>query len=296
MSSAPPRPVLPRQSLVALLAVQVLFGIFPVVGKVAMTGFGPGGVSAARILGAAAFFQVARLVRGEPAVPRAKLPRFALGALLGIAANQLLFLYGLARTSATHAALLVTTVPVFTVALAIALRKEAASPKRIAGIAVALLGAAWLVTGRSSGGTASLVGDLMVLCNAASYSGYLVLSRELLSEVPPLSAVATFFLLAVPMVLPITGLPHPEGATPAAWASLAFVVLGPTITTYFLNLFALRRVSPSVVALFVYVQPAITAVTAAIVLDEEVTARTLAAGALSFAGVWLATKGAERGR
>lgn len=280
---------IPASSVAALLTVQVLFGMFPVVAKLAIAELGAGGVSIWRIVGAAAFFQAVRLGRGLPGPPPREWPTFFGLAILGIASNQLLFLYGLARTSATHAGLLVATIPVFTVFTAILSGRESMHPRRIAGIVVALAGAAVLITGRDASGTASLVGDLMVLANAAVYSVYLVLSRDLLARWPPLVAAASFFAFAIPVVLPFTG-PPPLEASPGGWAALAFCVLGPTITTYFLNLVALRRVPSSVVAIFIYVQPFVAALLAWAWLGERIDGRTVLAGLVSFVGILLATR------
>lgn len=296
MTGPTPRENVPPATLAALITVQVLFGMFPVAGKLAIDGFGAGGVSALRILGAAVFFQVVRIARREARVPWSEMPLFALCAALGIASNQLLFLYGLARTSATHAALLTTMIPVFTITIAIATGREVFRWERGLGIMIALLGAASLISGRRLGGDPALVGDLMIVANTFVYSLFLILSRELLARWPPLTAVAWFFTWAIPMVLPVTGLPTLTGVSTVAWVALAFCVLGPTIGSYFLNLFALRQVPSSVVALFIYLQPFVAALFASWWLGERLTLRTVFAGALSFAGVWLATKGAERRR
>jgi drug/metabolite transporter (DMT)-like permease len=90
--------------------------------------------------------------------------------------------------------------------------------------------------------------------------------------------------------MPFTGLPTLTGHSAQAWAAVGFVVLGPTIGSYWLNLFALRTVPASVVALFIYLQPAIAAVLALPLLGERPTMRLLGAGVVTFAGVWIATR------
>lgn len=290
MDNDRPHPSVTNGTAAALLLVQLLFGAFPVVAKLAFPSFGPGGVSFMRIAGGALFFQAVRLATREAAVPWREQPRFALCAALGIASNQLLFLYGLQRTSAMHAALLITTVPVATMAAAALLGRERLTQRRLLGMAIAAIGAALLISGRDLGGTASALGDAMVLANAAVYGIYLVLSRDLLVRHPPLTAIAWFFTWGVPMVLPIAGLPSPWGHTSGEWLAVTFIVLGPTIGTYWLNLIALRRTPASVVALFIYVQPVITAVLAVHFLGEALTARTLLTGLMSFAGVFIATR------
>ncbi|MFZ5482067.1 MAG: DMT family transporter [Myxococcota bacterium] len=278
------------RALVALLVVQVLFGAMPVLGKLAIPAFGPGGVAAARMIaGAVAFFVAARAL-GVPPLPLREQPRVMLLSVLGISANQLLFLHGLARTSATHAALLTTSIPVLTMLAAWALGRERLSPHRIAGIALALAGVAFLVTGRDDAGAATLAGDLLVVANCSVYAVYLVLSRDLLERVPPLAALPWLFAWGAVGALPLTGLPPLAGHDAGAWVALAVIVVGPTIGTYWLNLFALRTVPSSVVALFVYLQPFVAAALAIPLLGERPTVRAVAALLLTFAGVWVATR------
>ena len=288
--SAIPETSLSGRRLAALLAVQLLFGMHPIASKLAFPAFGPGGVCAARAIGAAIVFQIARLVLREAPLDPTLHPRILLASLLGIVSNQLLFIYGLQRTTATHASLLIVTVPVATLFVAIVAGREKPLWHRIVGISIAFSGAALVVSGRGSVAGGNLVGDLMIVTNAFAYGCYLVISRDLLATVPPLTLVAWLFTWGAPVVLLVTGVPTPVDATGHDWAALAFIVLGPTIGTYFLNLFALRSLPSSIVAVFVCLQPVVTGLLAVWLLGEELTARTLAAGALTIVGVLVATR------
>lgn len=279
----------PLPALAALLVVQLLFGSMPVVGKLALPAFGAAGVVFFRIGGAAVAFLLARRALGAPPVPRADLPRLLLCTALGITGNQLLFMHGLARTSTAHAALVTATIPALTWVAAVVLGHERLDRRRLAGLAVAFAGVATLVTERDPAGTASAVGDLLILANATVYSFYLVLSRDLVARLPALTVLSGLFGWGFVGLVPFSGLPWPEAATPAAWAAMAYLVVGPTIGTYGLNLYALRHVPASAVAVFIYLQPVIAAALAVPVLGEVPSARALGAAAVVFAGVALAT-------
>jgi drug/metabolite transporter (DMT)-like permease len=67
--------------------------------------------------------------------------------------------------------------------------------------------------------------------------------------------------------------------------SVGFIILLPTIGAYWLNIFALKRVESSLVSVFVYMQPVITALIAIPVLHEHVSPRLIPAAGLIFAGV-----------
>ncbi len=277
-------------ALAALLVVQLLFGAMPVVGKLAIAGFGAPGVAFLRMAGGVVAFHVARVALRLPGIPPRDQPVVALCAVLGISANQLLFLHGLARTSASHAALLTTTIPVLTMLVAAALGRERLHARRVAGIVVALAGVLVLVLGKDPTGRATILGDLLIFANATVYAGYLVLSRDLLGRHAPLAVLPWLFTWGLVTALPFIGVPDLAGRSTDAWLAAGFVVLGPTIGSYWLNLYALRTVPASVVALFVYLQPSIAAALAIPLLGESPTARLLVAGGLSFAGVWLATR------
>ena len=223
-------------------------------------------------------------------MPTSLHPRVVLASLLGIVSNQLLFIYGLQRTTATHASLLIVTVPVATLFVAIIAGREKPLFHRIIGIGLAFCGAGIVVSGRGSVEGGNLVGDLMIVANAFAYGCYLVLSRDLLAIVPPLTLVAWIFTWGAPAVLLVTGIPTPVNAGPGDWGALAFIVAGPTIGTYFLNLFALRALPSSVVAVFVCLQPVVTGLLATSFLGEQLTSQTLIAGALTMVGVIVATR------
>ncbi len=286
--SAPP-PLLSRPIL-ALIAAQVLFGLHAVLSKLAFPAFGPGGVSLARVVGAALVFQAIRVWRREPPLAWRTHGQVALASMFGIVANQLLFMYGLARTSATHATILVTTVPVATLVVAVLAGREPLRASRVLGIALAFGGSTLVITSSAALEGGAWVGDLMVLGNAFCYAIYLVLGRELLTTQSPWSLAAWLFTWAVVPVLAVTGLPAPLSPDAEAWSALAAIVLGTTVGTYLLNLVALRSLPSSVVAVFVCLQPSIAAAVAWAVLGENLDARTVLAGIVTIAGMLVATR------
>jgi drug/metabolite transporter (DMT)-like permease len=277
------------RALGALLVVQLLFGTLPVVAKVAFGELGASGVAFLRMAGAAAIFWIAARATGAARLPLREQPMVMLCAVLGVSGNQLLFLYGLARTSATHAALITTTIPVLTIVAAAALGRERIDARRGVGIATALAGVLILLFGKDAHGGATLTGDLMIVANASIYALYLVLSKDLLVRWSPLSVLPSLFGWGLLTALPITGLP-PVGVSAAAWLSGAYIVLGPTVGTYGLNLYALRRVPASVVALFIYLQPFVASALAWPLLGEVPTPRMLLAALVTFSGVAVAVR------
>jgi drug/metabolite transporter (DMT)-like permease len=168
--------------------------------------------------------------------------------------------------------------------------RERLRPQRVVGIAVAFVGATLAVTSRDTLDGGEWVGDLMVLANAFCYAVYLVLSRDLLATISPWSLAAWLFTWGIGPVLLVTGVPVPRAPDAVAWGALAAIVFGTTVGTYLLNLVALRSVPSSVVAVFVCLQPSVTAAVATTVLGEVLDARTVVAGVVTVAGMLVATR------
>ena len=77
------------------------------------------------------------------------------------------------------------------------------------------------------------------------------------------------------------------------WLVLLYIVLVPTVGAYYLNAWALARVEPSTVAVYIYLQPLIAFALAPMILGEAWSTRTLFASVLIFSGVLVVTR---RGR
>ncbi len=137
-----------------------------------------------------------------------------------------------------------------------------------------------------------LLGNLLILVTAISYSLYLVLARPLLTRRPPLVVVAWIFVLAVPIVPLIAwGRPwYPPNAILTAKLSLLWILLFPTILAYFLNSWVLSRVSASLTAVYIYLQPVLSSVAAVIILRESFGQRELLCAVLVFAGIQLVSR------
>lgn len=284
-----------------LFLVQILFASLAISGKIVLREFPAGTVVLFRVVGAAAVLLLVNLIWTRRWVrdPGDLLALAVLG-LLGIVVNQTLFLMGLARTTAINATILVTTIPIFTVLYSVLSRREPASPLKFAGIAVAGLGALYLIgPDRLSLAPDLAVGNLLIVLAMFCYALYLVHSKALVMRLGPVTVSAYVMLFSALGTLPLglSGLATMDLAVvrPATWAWLAYIVVFPTIVAYFLNIWALRRVSPNLVAGYIYLQPIFTALVAPAVLEgERVTTRAAVAGLTIFVGLALVIYGEAR--
>ncbi len=284
------------RAIAALLAVQFCFGTFPVFGKLALAETPPMVLAAMRaIAGAAVLTVLARALAPAEKAPDARDRRmlFVLS-LFGIVANQTLFVSGLSRTTATNATLCTASTPVFTMLIAALSGRDRPSPRRMLGVPIALAGLLTLLdVTHLDFSDRTLVGNLLILSNALSYSIFLVLSRDVLARRSAASVTGAIFrYAALPiLLLALPDLPgfRPRALTGRAWIGIAGVILLSTIVAYALNTWALTRMTATTVAMFMYVQPLVAISFARAVLGERPSPQTAAAAALIFAGVALTT-------
>ena len=292
---------IPASVHVALVAVQLMFASLSIVAKVALRELSPFALICARVTAATLVLAAVRLlVRPKEHVAARDLPELAAYALFGVTANMLIFIEGLQRTTATNAIVIGATIPVFTVGVALVMRKEAATLAKLMGLVVACLGAMVIVgAAQFEAGHGRLLGNLLIVGNSLSFSIYLVISRRLLARYSPMTVVTWTFVFGALGVLPFGArelaatAPH---LSTRGWLWVGYIVLFPTVGTYFLNMFALQKVPASLVAIYIYVQPVVGALMAAAALGERPSASTYGGGALIGAGIWLVTREARRAR
>lgn len=280
---------------ISLFAVQLMFGSAPILGKFALVAFPSFAIVGFRVgIGALAFFILQRF-RGNLALDKTShYFYFALFALFGIILNQLLFFTGLSLTTATNTSLLAVLIPVFAILVSSFVGNDTLTWRKIAGIIVAGCGVIYLIDPtKASFSSATTQGDIFVLLNSLSYAIYLAISKKLISHYGSLKSITWLFLFGSVVNVPVglyslqsVDLPQ---VSANAWLALAGVVIFPTILAYYWNTWALARVEPSIVAIYVYLQPIIGTILAITILGETWNPRLFAAMGLIFAGVFLVT-------
>jgi drug/metabolite transporter (DMT)-like permease len=168
----------------------------------------------------------------------------------------------------------------------------------VAGLVLAMGGALLLLDPTKldlGGGTA--LGDLMILLNALAYALFLVFSKDMLRRYPPLTVISGVFLFGALGTLPF-GVPalvstDLSEVSARTWLLVVYIVLVPTVATYWISLWALRRVTSSLVAVYIYVQPLVTVALAPMLLGERPGPELAVSGAAIFAGIALVAAAQE---
>ena len=279
----------------ALFAVQIFFGCAPVIGKFALQTFSSYSIVGFRVAGAAAAFFALQKLGGSIWLERGRdYWWFAFFALFGVIINQLLFFRGLSLTTATNTSLLAVTIPIFTFIISTVIGSDKFSVRKVCGIAAAAGGVIYLIDpAKANFSATTTVGDVLIILNSFSYAVYVAVSKNLIRRYGALKSLVWLFLFGNVVTLPV-GVFYLRtvdlGAVAwQAWAAAAAIVLFPTILAYYWNAWALARVEPSLVAVYIYLQPLIGFGMAVVFLGEKFTFRVFLSAALIFAGVFLVT-------
>lgn len=280
----------------ALIAVQVLFATWPIVGKIALNTVPPVALVGFRVAGAAIMLLTIAGIRGtlQP-IRKADWPLLILSSLLGLVLNQLLFTKGLSLTTAINATLLTTTIPIFTLLVGVLLGTDRVTLRRLVGIALAGGGVLSLIgPGRANFSNVTHAGDWLIVSNSLCYGAYIAVSKNLMKRYNALSVITWIFVVGCVVTVPIgaISLAHVSLASISwrVWLAILYIIVLPTAGAYYLNGWALARVPPSTVAVYIYLQPLIAFAVAPLVLGEPLTYHTVFASLLIFAGVLVVTR------
>ncbi len=284
----------------ALIAVQIFFATWPIVGKlalrtlpaVALVGFRVAGASLVLVL-------LARVSGNMRTIDRRDWPLLIVSSGLGLILNQWLFVKGLSITTAINATLLSTSIPVSTLVIGMFMGTDRTTWRRILGIVLAGAGVLYLIgPGRADFSSNRRVGDLLIVANSLCYGAYIAVSKDLVRRYNALTVITWIFIIGsvatIPPALISLSTIQLGSVSGKVWIEVAYIIVLPTAITYYLNAWALARVPPSTVAVYIYLQPLIAFVVAPIVLGETLGARALISSLLIFVGVFIVTRSRRR--
>jgi drug/metabolite transporter (DMT)-like permease len=286
----------PTTVIKALLTV-IFWGASFVATKIALRDATPIVVVTLRFaLGVIVLFAALRLRRQCIAVARRDWPILIVLAFNGIWFHQMLQATGLAQgASATNTGWYVAVIPVFAAILAALFLKESIGPIKIGGIVLATLGVLLVV---SKGNLADVIahglpvttGDALALASAPNWAIFSVISKSVLKRYPPtvmMTIVITIgWLMLVPGFLASDGFAQIAQITSGGWAGILFLGVACSGLAYIFWYDVLHEADAGSVSSFLYIEPIVTVIVAAIVLNESIVPATLIGGAIILLGVW----------
>lgn len=281
----------------AMLGANVMWGLMsPVVKMVFATGvIAPMIMVDFRVAGAALLFWLASLFLPREHVPAGDILRLFGAGMLGVLFNQGCFILGVSLTSPGEASLVTTTMPMWVMLLAWLILREPITLKKAGGIALGAAGAIILIAGNGAqvSGTNPALGDVIVLCAQLSYALYLTLYRNFIRKYSLVTLMKWMFLSATVVGLPASikwlGTTDWTAISAMEWSGIAYVVVCGTFLAYICIMIGQKRLRPTLVGMYNYVQPIVATITGVCLGLDRFTPMKGLAIVLIFTGVWLVT-------
>lgn len=220
---------------------------------------------------------------------------FALIGFIGITFHQWLQSTGLQTAQATTTAWIVATTPIFIALLGWLALKERLAWVQIFGILAATAGVLLVVTRGNLAllltGSIGAPGDFLILLSAPNWALFSILSRRGLRRYPATLMMffvmgfgwlfTTLLLVAGPGFNEIIRLSLP------GWLGVVFLGVFCSGLAYIFWYDALQALPVAQAGAFVYLEPFVTLVVAALVLGEIITPASLLGGGVILLGVWM---------
>ena len=214
-------------------------------------------------------------------------------AFVQVATPFMLISAGEEHISSSLAGILVATAPIFTFLLATRLdQDERVHGLGLVGVLLGIAGVVLLLGVDAGGGTAALVGGLLVVLASLGYAlGSFYLKRRF-KDVQPLGIVTATMAASALMVLPFAAATFPgEAPSLDALGSLAALGVLGTGVSFVIFYTLIARVGPGKASLVAYVAPGFAVLYGVVLLGESFGAATLAGLVMIVGGSWLAAEG-----
>lgn len=281
----------------AAAAAYVIFGINVVVCRDIATdgGIEPIVLFSMRALVAGGLFWLLSLFTPKEPVPKKDLLKLAGAGILGLFLPQLTFLHAIAHTTPVDLSVMSTTTPIFTMFVAAIFLKEPITWKKALGVALSFGGILWLILQSTFGGNGASetepIGIMFCFANYIVFALYLGTCRNLIARYSVVTSMKWMFLISFLISIPFT-LPHLPNtnfmAVPSyVWWEIAFMIIFSTFIAYYLIPVGQKRIRPTLVSMYGYLQPIIAIAVAIWTGMDRLTFTKLLAAILVFTGVWV---------
>jgi drug/metabolite transporter (DMT)-like permease len=278
---------------VLLFIMAVIWGVNFSVVKYATHIFDPVAFTGLRVGTAALFLVVVALSSERVKLARRDVVGLLLLGALGNGLYQIFFVHGLARTRAGNAALIIGSAPAF-IAIAARLRgMERVKRMTLFGIGLSVLGVAFVIIGSagSSGGSATLLGTILVFCGVLCWSAFTIGLQPYATRIKVVQLSATTMVGgAIPLLIasaPYLWSTNWSAVGIGGWLALIYSSVVSMGIAYFFWYRGLRVLGPTRTAVYANLQPIIALIVAWIFLSETPTIFQGVGAATIVAGVFL---------
>ena len=248
-----------------------------------------------RATGATVLFWLLSLFMPKEKVPLKDLLQIFVASMLGLFLTQMSFLKAITMTTSIDLSIANTCTPIMTMFVAAIFLKEPITGKKIGGVLVSLVGVLILIFNSVGlGGGASEtkpMGIVLAVLNGSTFALYLGIFRPLISIYNVVTFMKWMFLFSMLVALPFNArhffqLPFGQMESKVLW-QVAYVVFFATFVAYFLIPVGQKRLRPTLVSMYNYVQPIIATIISIIIGLDHLTWKKIVAMVLVFSGVWI---------
>ena len=287
-----------KQSLIGHLAcftVYAIFGFNIVICKDLATSnlISPIALFCLRSVIAGSLFWITSLFCRKEKVDKKDLPRIFAASVLGFFLTQITFLSGISSITPMDCSIIGALTPIYTMFVAAWALKEPITLKKAGGVLLSFCGIIFLIFNsvKASGGATVTKpeGVVLIILNGLCFSLYLGMFKPLIAKYKPVTFMKWIFLFSTILSVPLAGkevLNLNYQALPLSYVlGLSFLILFATFTAYFLLPVGQKRIRPTLVSMYSYVQPIIAIAISIFLGMDTLSWQKILAALMVFGGV-----------
>jgi len=246
-----------------------------------------------RAAGATALFWLLSAFMPRERVARRDVWRIVAASLLGLFVPQMTFLVAITMTTSIDVSILSSFSPIMTMFIAALFLHEPITLQKAGGVAMSFAGVLLLIFNsfHAAGGVeqSQPLGVVLILLNCLSFALYLGAFRPLIARYSVVTFMKWSFLVSLLVSLPfsaadLVALRWSTLPASVAW-EVAYVIFFATFVAYFLIPYGQKRIRPTLVSMYSYIQPMLAAVVSICIGQDTLTWQKFAAALLVFGGV-----------
>ena len=289
---------------IACFTAYLIFGLNIVVCKdlTSSGAISPLALFTLRSLGAGVLFWLISLFLPKERVESRDLPKIFVASVLGFFLTQISFLMAISRITPMDCSIVASLSPLYTMFIAAYVLKEPLSAQKIGGVVLSLCGVLYLilnsVTSTSAVVQTTPIGVLLMIANSLCFSLYLGIFKPTIAKYSVVTFMKWIFLFSTLLSLPFSAkeIAHTDfAALPLSYmAELAFLIICATFVTYFLIPVGQKRLRPTLVSMYSYVQPIVAIVVSIYVGMDTLSWQKVLAAVTVFTGVIIVSRSRQK--
>lgn len=250
-----------------------------------------------RSVGAGLLFWVISFFMPRERVAWSDHPKILCASVLGFLLTQLTFLIAIPHITPLDCSITSAMSPIYTMIIAAIVLREPITWQKAGGVLLSFAGIVFLLLNSATAGGATqttTIGLLLMIANSICFSLYLGIFKPLISRYSVVTFMKWIFFYSTIMALPFTVgelATLQYNALPRnIVAELLFLILCSTFITYFLIPVGQKRIRPTLVSMYSYVQPIIATALSIYIGMDTLGWQKVVAAITVFVGVFVVSR------